>query len=87
MPSSRAEVQTITQRAHDQYPEAYDKNSGYQVTITPFKEVLGKDAKLTLWLLMGVAAFVLIIACANVANLTLMRGVRREHEQIGRAHV
>jgi putative ABC transport system permease protein len=34
---------------------------------------------------MAVAAFVLIIACANVANLTLMRGVRREQELLVRA--
>ena len=34
---------------------------------------------------MGAAAFVLIIACANVTNLTLMRGVRREHELTVRA--
>ncbi len=50
-----------------------------------YREVLGQNARLTLWLLMGAAAFVLIIACANVANLTLMRGVRREHELVVRA--
>jgi putative ABC transport system permease protein len=82
---ARAEVAAITARVHAQYPEAYDKNSGYQVTVTPFKEVLGEKAQLTLWLLMGAAAFVLIIACANVTNLTLMRGVRREHELTVRA--
>jgi predicted permease len=38
-----------------------------------------------LWMLMGVATLVLIIASANVANLTLMRGVRREHEMTVRA--
>ena len=82
---ARAEVGTITDRAHRQFPENYDAASGYLVTLTPFQEVLGADARLTLWLLMGVAAFVLVIACANVANLTLMRGVRREHEMIVRA--
>jgi predicted permease len=82
---AKAEVAGITDRVHRQYPESYDAGSGYHVTVTPFREVLGQKAKLTLWLLMGAAAFVLIIACANVANLTLMRGVRREHELVIRA--
>ncbi len=82
---ARAEVAAITQRVHAEHPGTYDAASGYTVTVTPFKEVLGQDARLTLWLLMGVAAFVLIIACANVANLTLMRGVRRQHEMVVRA--
>ena len=82
---ARAEVEVITRKVHTDFPEAYDAASGYRVTLTPFKEVLGEDAKLTLGLLMGAAAFVLIIACANVANLTLMRGVRREHELTVRA--
>ncbi len=82
---ARAEVAAITSRVHAAYPEAYDAGSGYTVTLTPFQEVLGQKAQLTLWLLMGAAAFVLIIACANVANLTLMRGLRREHELVVRA--
>ena len=79
------EVAGIADRIHRQFPETYDAASGYAVTLTPFKEILGADARLTLWLLMGVAALVLVIACANVANLTLMRGVRREHEMTVRA--
>jgi putative ABC transport system permease protein len=82
---ARTEVEAITARVHAEYPEAYDAGSRFRVTLTPFHEVLGQDARLTLWLLMGAAAFVLIIACANVANLTLMRGVRREHELTIRA--
>lgn len=82
---ARAEVRQITDRVHAEHPGTYDAASGYAVTVTPFKEVLGKDARLTLWLLMGVAAFVLVIAVANVANLTLMRGIRREHEMLVRA--
>src|ERR1043166_2741139 len=78
---ARVDVAAITKRMHADHPEAYDAASRYKVTLTPFKEVLGQKAKLTLWLLMGAAAFVLIIACANVANLTLMRGVRREQDR------
>jgi putative ABC transport system permease protein len=82
---ARSEVAAITARVHAEHPEAYDAASGYKVTLTPFHEVLGQKARLTLWLLMGAAAFVLVIACANVVNLTLMRGVRREHELVVRA--
>ena len=82
---ARAEVATIRSRVQADNPDAYDAASGYQVTLTPFQEVLGEQARLTLWLLMGAAAFVLIISSANVANLTLMRGVRREHELVVRA--
>ncbi|HEV8599272.1 MAG TPA: ABC transporter permease [Gemmatimonadales bacterium] len=82
---ARSEVATIRARVQADHPDAYDPASGYRVALTPFREVLGEKARLTLWLLMGAAAFVLIISCANVANLTLMRGIRREHELVVRA--
>jgi predicted permease len=82
---ARTEIKTIRARVQSAYPESYDKNSGYRVAITPFQEVLGEKARLTLWLLMGAAAFVMVISCANVANLTLMRSVRREQELVVRA--
>ena len=82
---ARAEVKSITGKAHGDHPAAYDPAAEFKVTLTPFQEVLGQKARTTLWLLMGAAAFVLIIACANVTNLTLMRSVRREHELVVRA--
>ena len=82
---ARQEVSGIVDRVHKENPSDYNAASGYSVSLTPFKEVLGADARTTLFLLMGVAALVLVIACANVANLTLMRGVRREHEMVVRA--
>ena len=82
---ARAEVAGIRQRVQAQFKEAYDPGSGYKVTVIPFHEVLGERARLTLYLLMAAAAFVMIISAANVANLTLMRGVRREQELVVRA--
>ena len=82
---ARSEVATIRARVQADHPESYDPGSGYRVSVIPFQQVLGEKARLTLWLLMGAAAFVMIISCANVANLTLMRGVRREHELVVRA--
>jgi predicted permease len=82
---ARNEVEATYTRMRADYKEAYDPAAHYQVAVIPFHEVLGENARLTVWLLMGAAAFVLIIAVANVANLTLMRGVRREHELVVRA--
>ncbi|MGH7468862.1 MAG: ABC transporter permease [Longimicrobiales bacterium] len=82
---ARSEVTAVYARMRSQFQEAYDPASNYRVAVIPFQEVLGEEARLILWLLMGAAAFVMIISAANVANLTLMRGVRREHELVVRA--
>ena len=78
--SARTEVSAITSRIHDQYPDAYDAGSGYDVTVTPLKVQLTSRARSTFLLLLGTAFFVLVIACANLANLTLTRVLRRDHE-------
>lgn len=82
---ARTEVDGVYARMQSAFKEAYDPGSHYRVSVIPFKEALGERARLTLWLLIGAAAFVMIISAANVANLTLMRGVRREHELVLRA--
>jgi putative ABC transport system permease protein len=82
---ARAEVASVQARMLRDYKEAYAPTAHYRVAVIPFKEVLGERARLTLWLLMGAAAFVMIISAANVVNLTLMRGVRRGHELVVRA--
>ena len=78
--SARSEVATITSRLHTEYPEAYEEASGYRVTVTPLKTQLTSRARPTLFLLSATALLVLIIACANLANLTLTRVLRRDHE-------
>jgi putative ABC transport system permease protein len=82
---AKAEIAAVYARAHQEFTASYDPAAHMRVTVIPFQQVLGERARLTLWLLMGAAAFVLIIAVANVANLTLMRGIRREHELVLRA--
>src|SRR5688500_7060165 len=82
---AKAEAATINARVTKAFPQDYDPGSEYKITVIPFQEVLGEKAQLTLWLLMGAAAFVMIISSANVANLTLMRSIRREHELVVRA--
>jgi predicted permease len=81
----RAEVAAVSSRIQREFKEAYDPGSHHRIAVIPFHEVLGERARLRLWLLMGAAGFVMIISAANVANLTLMRGVRREHEIVVRA--
>jgi len=82
---AKAEAATINARVVKAFPQDYDPGSEYKISVIPFHEVLGENAKVTLWLLMAAAAFVMIISAANVANLTLMRSVRREHELVVRA--
>jgi len=82
---AESQVATVYARLQREFPDAYDAKANFQLSVIPFKRALGERARVTLWLLMGTAALVLIIAVASVANVTLMRSVRREHELVVRA--
>jgi putative ABC transport system permease protein len=75
-----ADAATIAAGLKVAYPKSYPENAGFTSAATPLQQELTKDARPTLLLLLGAAAFVLLIACANVANLTLARMARRERE-------
>ena len=83
--AARTEIASVSRRVHADHPDAYEAASRYSIALFPLREALNERASFTFWLLMGAAGFVLLIACANVANLTLMRGVDREREMLVRA--
>jgi len=82
---AHADLAGIARQLAREYPDAYPAERGYEVISTPLKDEVTRKARPMLWLLMGAATFVFLIACANVANLTLSRLVRRERELLLRS--
>src|ERR1051326_5198676 len=72
-----SEINTLTQRQSELYP---DTNRGWQVQIQSLHEYLFGNSSAALLLLFGAVAIVLVIACANVANLQLGRIHNRRRE-------
>jgi predicted permease len=82
---AEAELRTIVARFPERFPSAYSerfvKSYNFRVSVTPLlDEVLGPTVARSLWTLFGAVAFVLVIACANVANLCLIRAEARSRE-------
>ena len=79
-----AEMKEIAARLSKQYP---DSNTSVSVTVTPLLENQIGDYRASLNLLLGAVALVLLIACANLANLLAARGAARAQEFAVRAAV
>jgi putative ABC transport system permease protein len=82
---AEADLSAAAASMQREYPNDYPNSDQLTVLATPLKTELTRDAKPTMLFLLAAAGFVLLIACANVANLNLARMVRRERELSVRA--
>ena len=74
---ARVEMEGIAARLARAYPQA---NAQFGVNLQPLREMFAGDVRPAMLVLLGAAIFVLLVACANVANLFLMRGAARAKE-------
>jgi predicted permease len=78
LPQARAELRNIEEKLAHDFP---DTNKNIKPNLLAYNDsVAPPQIKLIFWSLMGAVAFVLLIACANVANLLLARSAQRTRE-------
>lgn len=76
--AARADMAVIAQQIGEAYPSS---NQGWGVSLTPYdRSLVGRDARHAVFLLLGAVVFLLLLACANVANLQMARGLARRRE-------
>lgn len=72
-----AEMRLVSKRLADEYPES---NRHWSAEVVPLEELVTASIRPTLWMLSGAVGFLLLIACANVAGLLVVRGISRQQE-------
>ena len=81
----RSDLGAVASQMHEEHGESYPSIRGFGLGAESLLEELSGPARQTLVLLLATSAFVLAIACANVANLTLVRLVHRRPELVVRS--
>jgi predicted permease len=85
--TAKAMLKDLAARLNQQYPNNYAKEDGFSMTAQPLRDRWTGSIKQPILILFGAVLLVLLIACANVANLLLARSAAREREFALRAAI